>query len=73
MSENQDESATTHEVGDDQLPEDLQPSEDNPLARHPEQTGDADDEIGADTESDAETAPLTQEDAEYGGAGGSRE
>jgi hypothetical protein len=37
-------------IGDDQLPEDLQPSEDNPLARHPRQTGNEDDKIGADTE-----------------------
>ena len=70
MSENRDEDGTAHEVTDDQLPEDLRPSEDNPLARHPEQTGDADDEIGADTEADPETAPMTQDDAEYGGAGG---
>ena|ERR1700712_2430474 len=38
------------EIGDDKLPEDLQPTEDNPLARHPGQTGDEDDKIGADTE-----------------------
>lgn len=38
------------EIGDDRLPEDLQPTEDNPLARHPGQTGDEDDKIGADTE-----------------------
>jgi hypothetical protein len=56
-------------VSDDQLPEDLQPAEDNPLARHPDQTGDDDDQIGADREGDAETAPITQEDADYGGAG----
>jgi hypothetical protein len=43
------------EISDDQLPPDLQPTEDNPLARHPGQTGDDDDKIGADTESgDAE-------------------
>ncbi len=43
------------DIGDDKLPEDLQPKEDNPLARHPGQTGDEDDKIGADTEnSDAE-------------------
>jgi len=43
------------DIGDDKLPEDLQPKKDNPLARHPGQTGDDDDKIGADTEgSDAE-------------------
>lgn len=59
------------EVGDDNLPEDLQPTEDNPLARHPGQTGDEDDEIGADREGDAETAPLDADDADYGAAGSS--
>jgi hypothetical protein len=54
------------DVGDDQLPEDLQPTEDNPLARHPGQTGQEDDEIGADREDDPDTAPLTEEDADYG-------
>ena len=39
------------DIGDDKLPEDLQPTEDNPLARHPSQTGDEDDKIGADNES----------------------
>ena len=38
------------DIGDDKLPEDLQPTEDNPLARHPGQTGDKDDQIGADSE-----------------------
>jgi len=38
------------DIGDDKLPEDLQPTEDNPLARHPGQTGDKSDQIGADTE-----------------------
>lgn len=52
-------------ISDDQLPEDVAPHEDNPLARHPAQTGDADDEIGADREGDPETAPLTEEDADY--------
>jgi hypothetical protein len=52
-------------ISDDQLPADVQPTEDNPLARHPEQTGDSDDEIGADREGDPETAPLTEEDADY--------
>jgi hypothetical protein len=43
------------DIGDDKLPEDLQPTEDNPLARHPGQTGDDDDRIGADMEgSDSE-------------------
>jgi hypothetical protein len=37
-------------VSDEQLPEDLQATEDNPLARHPRQTGDEDDKIGADSE-----------------------
>jgi hypothetical protein len=59
------------DVGDDQLPEDLQPTEDNPLARHPEQTGDEDDEIGADREDDPDTAPLTEEEADYGSDGDS--
>jgi hypothetical protein len=72
MSENEAEKSgetTDQQVTDEQLPPDVQPSEDNPLARHPEQTGDSDDEIGADTESDPETAPLNQEEADYGGAG----
>lgn len=38
------------EISDADLPEDLQATEDNPLARHPRQTGDEDDKIGADTE-----------------------
>ncbi len=57
------------DVGDDQLPEDLQPTEDNPLARHPGQTGQEDDQIGADREGDPDTAPLTEEDADYGSGG----
>jgi hypothetical protein len=69
MSESPDENGPTHEVSDDQLPEDLQPTEENPLARHPDQTGDSDDEIGADTESEPQTAPMDQDEAEYGGAG----
>ena len=56
-------------ISDDQLPPDLQPDEDNPLARHPEQTGDEDDKIGSDREGDPETAPMDEEDADYGGAG----
>ncbi len=56
-------------ISDDQLPPDVQPDEDNPLARHPEQTGDSDDEIGSDREGDPETAPLTEEDADYGADG----
>ncbi|KQT94017.1 hypothetical protein ASG49_03555 [Marmoricola sp. Leaf446] len=60
------------EVTDAQLPEDLQPGEDNPLATHPDQTGNDDDQIGADREEDPETAPLTADEADYGsGAGGS--
>lgn len=60
------------EVADAQLPEDLQPGEDNPLATHPDQTGNADDQIGADREEEPETAPLTRDEADYGsGAGGS--
>ncbi len=46
-------------IGDEQLPEDLQPTEDNPLARHPGQTGDADDKIGADTEGGDAENPST--------------
>ena len=53
-------------VGDDQLPADLQPTEDNPLARHPGQTGEEGDEIGADREDEPETAPLTRDDVDYG-------
>ena len=58
-------------ISDDQLPADVRPDEDNPLARHPEQTGEGDDEIGADREGDPETAPLTEEDGDYseGGSG----
>ena len=56
-------------ISDDQLPADVQPTEDNPLARHPDQTGDSDDEIGADREGDPETAPLTEEDADYSEVG----
>ena len=37
-------------VSDAELPADLQATEDNPLARHPRQTGDEDDKIGADSE-----------------------
>jgi len=37
-------------VSDADLPEDLQATEDNPLARHPKQTGDEDDQIGAESE-----------------------
>ena len=37
-------------VSDADLPEDLQATQDNPLARHPRQTGDEDDKIGADSE-----------------------
>jgi hypothetical protein len=67
----QPESGEPGDVGDDQLPEDLQPTEDNPLARHPGQTGEEEDKIGADREGDAETAPLTADDSDYGSAGGS--
>ena len=52
-------------ISDDLLPEDVRPDEDNPLARHPEQTGDDDDKIGADREGDPETAPLSEDDADY--------
>ena len=58
-------------ISDDQLPADVQPTEDNPLARHPDQTGDSDDEIGADREGDPETAPMTEEDADYSDSDGS--
>ena len=37
-------------VSDAELPEDLQATEDNPLARHPRQTGDENDQIGAESE-----------------------
>ena len=59
------------DIGDADLPDDLQPTEDNPLARHPGQSGDGDDEIGTDREGEAETAPLTEDDSDYGSAGGS--
>ena len=59
------------DVGDDLLPDDLKPTDDNPLARHPSQTGDEEDTIGADREEDPETAPLTAEDADYGSGAGS--
>lgn len=73
-----DESAVTEEdldegepgeVGDAQLPDDLKPTDDNPLARHPDQTGNEDDQIGADREDDPETAPLSEDDADYGSGG----
>ena len=57
------------DIGDDELPEDLQPTEDNPLARHPGQTGQEDDEIGTDREGEAETAPLNEDESDYGSAG----
>ena len=47
-------------ISDEQLPEDLQPTEDNPLARHPGQTGDDEDKIGADTESGDAENPSTE-------------
>lgn len=47
------------DIGDDMLPEDLQPTEDNPLARHPGQTGEDDDVIGGDTESGDAKNPST--------------
>ncbi len=59
------------DIGDADLPDDLQPTEDNPLARHPGQSGDEDDEIGTDREGETETAPLTEDDSDYGSAGGS--
>jgi hypothetical protein len=70
MSEQQPEETdagpgTIGDISDDQLPEDLQPSEDNPLARHPDQTGDEDDQIGADREEDPQRAPLSEDDADY--------
>ena len=58
------------DIGDADLPEDLRPSEDNPLAKHPEQTGDEDDVIGADREEAPQTAPMTAADADYGSGGG---
>ena len=74
-----DDSTSRHElddgepgdVGDSQLPADLQPTEDNPLARHPGQSGDEDDAIGTDREGEPETAPLTEEDSDYGDSSGS--
>jgi hypothetical protein len=65
-SQQQLDSGEPGDVGDDQLPEDLQPTDDNPLARHPGQTGQEDDQIGADREGDPDTAPLTEDDADYG-------
>ncbi len=54
-------------VSDEQLPEDLQPTEDNPLARHPGQTGDDEDRIGADSESGDADNPSTN--ITYGSGG----
>ena len=54
------------EISDEDLPEDLQPTEENPLARHPDQTGDDEDKIGADTDREPETAPMTEDEGEYG-------
>lgn len=62
----QGETGEPGEVTDAQLPEDLQPGEDNPLATHPDQTGDEADQIGADREEEPETAPLTPDEADYG-------
>jgi len=66
------ESSGQGEVSDEELPEDLQATEDNPLARHPRQTGDEDDKIGADSETgDAEnpSASMTYgEDSDDEGA-----
>lgn len=64
------------DIGDDMLPEDLQPTKDNPLARHPRQTGEDDDRIGASVEgSDAEnpSANMTygSNAADSNGPGGS--
>lgn len=55
------------EVGDDMLPEDLQPTSDNPLARHPGQTGDDEDLIGAG--GDEERARNPSASMSYGSAG----
>ena len=63
-----DQSGSAHEgegIADEELPADVRPDEDNPLGRHPDQTGDSDDEIGADREGEPETAPMTEEDADY--------
>src|SRR3954465_1361822 len=54
------------DIGDDQLPADLQPTEDNPLARHPGQTGEEDDEVGGDREDEPGAAPLTRAEAHHG-------
>lgn len=62
MSEQQPEDQTESrpgDIGDDKLPEDLQPNADNPLARHPGQTGDDADKIGADTEGGDAENPST--------------
>lgn len=59
------------DIGDDRLPPDLQPTEDNPLARHPDQTGDEEDTIGADREEEPQTAPLHEDEADYGSGEGS--
>lgn len=56
-SRSTDGEARPGEISDDQLPPDLQPTEDNPLARHPGQTGDDDDKIGADTGSGDADSP----------------
>ncbi len=65
-----EESHEPGDIADAQLPEDLQPTEDNPLARHPGQTGEESDQIGAETGSEPETAPMDEEDADYGDTSG---
>ena len=60
------------DIGDDLLPPDLQPTEDNPLAKHPDQTGNEEDTIGADREEEPETAPLHEDQADYGSGEKSR-
>ncbi len=39
--------SAAHDIDDDKLPEDLQPSEDNPLAAGPEESSDSDSPGGA--------------------------
>lgn len=58
-------------IGDDRLPEDLQPTSDNPLARHPGQTGEDEDMIGG--ASDEERARNPSASMGYGSAGSDSE
>jgi hypothetical protein len=55
MSESSNESQSQPGISDDQLPEDLQPTDDNPLAKNPGEEDDAD--AGAPTSERLEGMP----------------